>query len=91
MNQGDGNPTDRNRGSGKSPTKFMERPGTQPDEEKDLFQDQSGDEGVNSLDSTLNAGQDPADRATVKGRVPDKDWYRKWQDRVRDREKEGPR
>jgi len=69
--------------SGKTPTKFMERPGTQPDEEKDLFQDQSGDEGVNSLDPTLNPGQDPVDRASVSKPVPDKDWYRKWQERLR--------
>jgi hypothetical protein len=69
--------------SGKSPTRFMERPGTQPDEEKDLVQDQSGDEGVNSLDSSLNAGQDPADQNRAKRRaVPDKDWYRKWQERL---------
>ena len=59
----------------------MERPGTQPDEEKDLFQDQSGDEGVNSQDSTLNAGQDPADERKTKDQTrPDKDWYRKWQE-----------
>jgi hypothetical protein len=63
-----------NSSSGKSPTKFMERPGTQPDEEKDLFQDQSGDEGVNSLDSTLNAGQDPADERKPQGPArPDND------------------
>ena len=69
--------------SGKSPTRFMERPGTQPDEEKDLFQDQSGDEGVNSLDSSLNAGQDPADQNRAgRPAVPDKDWYRKWQERL---------
>ena len=73
-----------NSSSGKSPTKFMERPGTQPDEEKDLFQDQSGDEGVNSQDSSLNAGQDPAPNQAV----PDKDWYRKWQERLDRREKE---
>jgi hypothetical protein len=65
---------------GKSPTKFMERKGTQPDEEKDLFQDQSGDEGVNSLDPALNAGQDPAEETKSKDPAhPDKNWYRKWQ------------
>ena len=85
MSQSDSNSPGKNRGSGKSPTKFMERPGAQPDEEKDLFQDPSGDEGVNSLDSTHNAGQDPADRAVVKVPVPDKDWYRKWQERLRGR------
>ncbi len=82
--------TGKSGSSGKSPTRFMERPGTQPDEEKDLFQDQSGDEGVNSLDSTLNSGQDPAEQGQVPGRKPDKDWYRKWQERL-DREKEGRR
>ena len=69
--------------SEKSPTRFMERPGTQPDEEKDPFQDQSGDEGVNSMDSSLNAGQDPADQNRAKRQaLPDKDWYRKWQQRL---------
>jgi hypothetical protein len=69
----------------------MERPGTQPDEEKDLFQDQSGDEGVNSLDPTLNGGQDPTEQGKVPAHLPDKDWYRKWQERVGQREKEEPR
>lgn len=71
----------KNRSSGKSPTRFMERPGTQPDEEKDLFQDQSGDEGVNSRHHELNPGQEPQDQRGAGGRpAPDKDWYRKWQD-----------
>ena len=37
------------------------------------------------------AGQDLPDRGTVKGRAPDKDWYRKWQERLRKQENEGPR
>jgi hypothetical protein len=87
MRQNDGKDRTRSGSSGKSPTKFMERPGTQPDEEKDLFQDQSGDEGVNSLDPTLNAGQEPSDRAG-RGPVPDKEWYRKWQEKLREREQD---
>jgi hypothetical protein len=86
MRQNDGKGRSTGGSSGKSPTKFMERPGTQPDEEKDLFQDQSGDEGVNSLDPTLNAGQDPAGRSAIKDPVPDPDWYRKWQESLRRRE-----
>ena len=38
-----------------------------------------------------NTGRGPAVGATVKGPAPDKDWYQKWQEQLRERGKERPR
>ena len=49
-------------------------------------------EAVVSVNEGKQRGQNPSDQGKGKAKpVPDKNWYRKWQEALPPKEKEGPR